>query len=223
ALLPDTSLPIEDAVPGTMRHVQRMREISIQVMVEGTAQARVRRALGTKTRSVGQSYDYKIGDLVDFHRAPSAKYVSGLNGLANIIDNTNLTRGTLKIRFQRDLPIEVRLQDVRRHLDFFCFMAAPHSLLDAGRAEWARIRTMVDELPAGKSVQVGMTFASCGGQSATTTTHVLGVSLAWLSHFAYTVLQFPNVTAVMYGRGVGHIQASKGYASAQLMWPQGQI
>ncbi|MFM7983192.1 MAG: hypothetical protein ACKPKO_28115, partial [Candidatus Fonsibacter sp.] len=51
ALLPDTSLPIDDAAPGTMRHVQRMREISIPSMVEGTAQARVRRALGTKTRS----------------------------------------------------------------------------------------------------------------------------------------------------------------------------
>ncbi|MFM7983957.1 MAG: hypothetical protein ACKPKO_31995, partial [Candidatus Fonsibacter sp.] len=84
----------------------------------------------------------------------------------------------------------------------------------------------VDELPAGKSAQVGMIFANHGGQSATATTHVLGVSLAWLPHFAYTVLQLPNVTAVMYGRGVGHIPASKGYTSALLMWwkgPQGQI
>ena len=32
--------------------------------------------------------------------------------------NTNITRGTLTARYQRDLPIEVRLQDVRRHLDF---------------------------------------------------------------------------------------------------------
>ena len=81
ALLPDANLPSDDAAPGTVRHVQQMREISIQAMVEGTAQARVRRALGSKARSVGQSYDYKIGDLVDFHRAPSAKYVSGWKAL----------------------------------------------------------------------------------------------------------------------------------------------
>ncbi|MFM7989997.1 MAG: hypothetical protein ACKPKO_62850, partial [Candidatus Fonsibacter sp.] len=114
------------------------------------------------------------------------------------------------------MPIEVRLQDVRR-LDFFCFMAAPHSLLDAGGAEWAKIRTMVDELPAGKSVQVGMNFVS-GGQTATTTTRVLCIPLDWLSHFAYTVLQLPNVSAVTYGRGVGHVPASKGYTSALLTW-----
>ncbi|MFM7981627.1 MAG: hypothetical protein ACKPKO_20150, partial [Candidatus Fonsibacter sp.] len=35
ALLLDTSLPIDDAAPGTVRHVQRMREIIIQSMVEG--------------------------------------------------------------------------------------------------------------------------------------------------------------------------------------------
>ena len=139
-MLLDANLPIDDAAPGTVRHVQRMRDIIIQAMVEGTAQARVRRALGTKTRSAGQGYDYKIGDLVDFHRAPSAKYVSGWKGPAKIIDNTNLTRGTLTIRYQRDLPIEVRLQDMRRHLDFFCLLSAPNSLLDAGRAEWAKTK-----------------------------------------------------------------------------------
>ena len=157
------------------------------------------RALGTQTRSAGQSYDYKIGDLVGFHRAPSAKYVSGWKGPAKIIDNTSLTRGALTIRYQRDLPIEVRLQDIGRHLDFFCFLSAPNSLLDAGRAEWAKIRTMVDDLPMGKSVQVGMTFTSCGWQSATTTTRTPETSLSWLAHFAHTVLQLPHVAAAVYG------------------------
>ena len=36
-LLPDMNMPIEDAPPGTVRHVQRMPEISIQAMAEGTA------------------------------------------------------------------------------------------------------------------------------------------------------------------------------------------
>ena len=127
-MLLDMNMPIDDAAPGTMRHVQRMREISIQTMEEGTAQARVKRALNTKTRPAGQSHDYKMGELVGFHQAPSTKYVSGWRGPANIIDNTNITRGTLTLRYQRDMPIEVRLQDVRRHLDYFSFMAAILSL-----------------------------------------------------------------------------------------------
>ena len=120
----------------------------------------------------------------------------------------------------------MRLQDIRRHLDFFCFLSAPNSLLGAGRAEWAKIRTMVDDLPTGKSVQVGMTFTSCGWQSATTTTRTSETSLSWLSHFAHTVLQLPHVAAAVYGRGVGHIPANKGYTSGLLMWwkgPQGHI
>ncbi|MFM7980234.1 MAG: hypothetical protein ACKPKO_13045, partial [Candidatus Fonsibacter sp.] len=65
-----------------------------------------------------------------------------------------------------------------------------------------------------------------GSQTITASTRMSGTPLAWLSHFAYTVLQLPNVSTVVYGRGVGHIPASKGYTSALLMWwkgPQGQI
>ena len=146
-----TNTPIDGAAPGTMRHVDRMREISIQAMVEGTAQARVKRALSTNTIPAGQIHDYKICDLVDFHRAPSTKDASGWRGPAKIIDNTNITRGTLTVRYQRDMPLEVRLQDVRRHLDYFSFVAAKSSPLDAGLAEWAKIRTLVDDLPSGKA------------------------------------------------------------------------
>ena len=112
-LLPDINVPSDDAAPGTTRHVQRMREISVQAMVEGTAQARVKRALATKTRPAGQSFEYKIGDIVDFHLAASTKDASSWKGPARVIDNTNIARGTLTIRYQRDMPSKVRLQVVR--------------------------------------------------------------------------------------------------------------
>ncbi|MFM7979026.1 MAG: hypothetical protein ACKPKO_06880, partial [Candidatus Fonsibacter sp.] len=84
----------------------------------------------------------------------------------------------------------------------------------------------MDELPVGMYVQVGMTFTSCGWQSATTAAHNAGTTIPWLSHFAYTVLQLPNVTAVMYGRGVGHVPANTGYTTGLLIWwkgPHGQV
>ena len=55
--LPDMNKPINNAAPGTLRHVQRMREISVQALVNGTAQARTKRALATKTRPAGQSFE----------------------------------------------------------------------------------------------------------------------------------------------------------------------
>jgi hypothetical protein len=85
---------------------------------------------------------------------------------------------------------------------------------------------MVDYLPNGKSVQLGMTFTSSGWQTATGAMRTPETSMSWLSHFAHTVLQLPNVAAVVYGRGIGHIAANKGYTAGLLMWwkgPQGHI
>eukprot|EP00969_Alexandrium_andersonii_P014654 639946-Alexandrium_andersonii.AAC.1 len=62
-MLPDINTAIDDAAPGTGRHVMRLREVSVQQMVEGTAQARIKRAMHTKTQVPGQAHDYKIGEM----------------------------------------------------------------------------------------------------------------------------------------------------------------
>ena len=79
-LLPEMEMPIDDAKPGTARHVRRMREISIQAMIEGTPKNRIERAMNTKTLTAGESHDYNIGELVDFYRPQSTKDVSGWKG-----------------------------------------------------------------------------------------------------------------------------------------------
>ena len=53
ALLPDDRQVIDDAEPGTARHVIRMREISVRAMVDGIAHTRVQRAMNTKARAAG--------------------------------------------------------------------------------------------------------------------------------------------------------------------------
>ena len=103
-LLPDINAPIEDVALGTTRRAQHMREMSVQVMVEGASQARAKRALGTQARPAGQSHDHKIADLVDFLRAHPSKDNSGRKGPAKVVDNTVNPRGTLIVRYQRDLP-----------------------------------------------------------------------------------------------------------------------
>ena len=75
-----------------------MREISVQAMLEGTAKNRIERAMNTKTLIAGEAHDYKIGELVDFFRTQSTKDVSGWKGPAKIIDNTNISRGTVTVR-----------------------------------------------------------------------------------------------------------------------------
>ena len=103
------------------------------------------------------------------------------------------------------MPIKVRLQDVCRHLDYLSLMAAPTSPLDAGVADWERVRVLVDESPVGKLVQMGMALTTQGWQKLTSVTNALIRTPPWLTHFACTALQLSNIASVMYGRGVGHI------------------
>jgi hypothetical protein len=142
----------------------------------------------------------------------------------NIIGNANITKGTQTLRYQREMPIELRLY--RRHIEFLSFMAAISSPLDAGMAEWSKIRTLVDDLPYGKQAQIGMTFTSRGWQATGNLSQALDTTLPWQSRFATTVLQLTNIASVAYGRGLGHTPAMKGYIMGSLMWwrgPQGPI
>ena len=50
--------------------VQRLREIAVATLLEGTAQDRLTRALRSKSRVTGEPLNLKPGDLVDFCRAP---------------------------------------------------------------------------------------------------------------------------------------------------------
>eukprot|EP00969_Alexandrium_andersonii_P070863 3128482-Alexandrium_andersonii.AAC.1 len=68
-MLPDLNVAIDNAAPGTGSNVMRLREISIQSMVEGTARARFKRAVRAKTQVPAQAHGYKLGGLADFHEA----------------------------------------------------------------------------------------------------------------------------------------------------------
>eukprot|EP00969_Alexandrium_andersonii_P142048 6279882-Alexandrium_andersonii.AAC.1 len=105
-MLPDANTAIDGAAPGTGRHVTRLREVSIQSMVGSTARARIKRAMRAKTQVPGQAHDYKLEQLVDYHRSGGSKDTSGWRGPARIIDASSTSRGSVTVRFQRDLPIE---------------------------------------------------------------------------------------------------------------------
>ena len=61
----------------------RVREISLQSMIQATTMARVSRSLKTRTTPSGLSF--QPGDLVDFHRPPSNKGTSGWHGPMKVL------------------------------------------------------------------------------------------------------------------------------------------
>ena len=62
----------------------RVREIALQTMVEATSQARITRAMRTRTVIPGEEL-LELGDEVEYHRPSTQKDVSGWHGPAVVI------------------------------------------------------------------------------------------------------------------------------------------
>ena len=94
---------------------QRIREVAVQQMIEGTARAKTQRALRTSTRPSAEERGFNIGDLVEFYRPPSNKDTPGWHGPARVCDTTDATRGHVSIKWQGKV-LACRLQDLRHEL-----------------------------------------------------------------------------------------------------------
>ncbi len=153
-LLPNLELDDMESTDAAWQ-VERIREISVQQMVEGTARVRTDRALRTRTLPAGEREEYKIGEQVDFYRPPASKDISGWIGPAKIIDISNISRGTITVRHRTEMPIEVRLQDLRRHLAFLVFLGAPHAPCTLVGSGWELIVRTIEHLARGRSIYLG--------------------------------------------------------------------
>ena len=62
---------------GLIAHTYSLREIIIQAMVEGSARARLGKAINTGTTLSAQRPNLQVGEEVDIFRAPNNKDASG--------------------------------------------------------------------------------------------------------------------------------------------------
>ena len=95
------------------RVVNRIREISAQSMIQTTAAGQLTRALRAKTGIGGEGL-YRVGDLVDYHRPPPSKEVSGWTGPVPVIENKPERRQVICRIEGRNMPC--RYPDVRHTL-----------------------------------------------------------------------------------------------------------
>ena len=142
----------------TLAHTHRLREVSVQAMVEGSARARLGRALNTRTTMPAQKLNLGVGEEVDFYRAQTSKDASGWFGPAEVIDVSRATRGVITVRWQ-SRTMDIQLPNVRRHLHFLALLTA---LEDSELAfpttysnVWSTIRVTAEKLTSGSLVHVG--------------------------------------------------------------------
>ena len=161
-----------DAEPQSpnIAHTHRLREVSVQAMIEGSAKARLGRALNTRTTMAGQKLNLQVGEEVDFYREPSQKDAPGWTGPAETIDVSRVTRGIVTVKWQNRV-MEIQLRYLRRHPHFFSMLVSMEEDRGSGNAEavspsfsvahrnvWACIRIAFEQLREGCLTQIGKVF-----------------------------------------------------------------
>ena len=199
-ILPDINkVPTaHESVSGAIRHADRLREISIQTMVERTAQERVNRALATRSQTAAQ-HRFKEGDFVDYFRPPTQKDMTGWTGPAKIVDITDVHRGTIKCEHNgRTLICSPR--DLRQHMAFISFLAAPHFGNHTTNA-MQQVHQLINARTKGTVLSLGYIRNKSGWTlSKSTSTYRKGWQA--LQHIAEVSLSLTNIVTARLGQGV---------------------
>ena len=90
-------------------------------MIQGSAAARLGRALSTRSTQAAPTYELRVGSEVDFYREPSAKDASGWAGPAEVVDLSQQDRGIVTIKWHGK-QMQVMLSRIRRSLRFMIFL-----------------------------------------------------------------------------------------------------
>ena len=202
----------------------RLRELAVQAVVEGSAQARISRALNTRTTMAGEQLNLQLGDEVDFFREPSTKDVSGWYGPATVVDLTNLSRGMITLRWLRGL-YEVAIRHVRRHLSYFTLdLSYATYNSPVHRTVWSTVVRMVNQINEGTTINLGPEKTPSGWRRTVSplSPQFRAEFLCAARFFGENHLQLDNVVAVKAGVGVRHIGGTHGHElCVSMMWPRG--
>ena len=122
-------------------------------MIQGSAAARLGRALNTRTTQAAPSYQLRVGCEVDFYREPSAKDSSGWSGPAEVVDISQQHRNIVSVKWHGKV-LNVTLSRIRHSLHFLIFLQsfAPNT---PQRNSWSHLRETVNDMPPDTHVTLG--------------------------------------------------------------------
>ena len=184
-------------------------------MVQASATAQIDRALRAKTTIAGERL-YKPNDLVDYHRPPPSKDVSGWHGLVPVISNHH-ERGKVICRIQgRDLPC--RYPDVRHTLlVMYTFLTNVAGTVDEALST---VLDAVYHLQRGGNQLYGYTQVNDSEWKLASASREHPRTHLALDFVIRNSLRITGVGAARIGRGTRHLRKVRGYTdSIVLCWP----
>ncbi len=207
--------------PGLIRHTHRLREISIQSMVEGSARARLGRAMNTRTTPSSQNLNLSVGDGVDFFRAQDSKDVSGWFGPAEVVDVSRASRGIISIKHQAHI-MEVQTQQIRRHLHFLIFLSTDVLHSEVHHNVWQFIRQALENLAPKTLIHLGSVITNGTWTESRSDDKHPGLMNA-IRFFAENHLSLESVVSARIGIGLQHFPHISGYSGAiTIFWRPGR-
>jgi len=198
ALLPSLEMPDEppgDSADG--RKEARVREISIESMIQTTSMARTVRAIDAKTSPSGHDR-YRPGDLVDANRHSGNKDVSSWRGPITVVKN-NPDEGQVICRMHgRDRPC--RYQDVRHSLlTVFTFV---EGFLNVPGGAHKLVVEYIEHMRPGSSELFGLTADRLGKMMPTAASTNKPRIMTALQFMISNNLMLEDVVSVRLGFGV---------------------
>ena len=213
--------PGDDREPATFRHAQRLREVSVQAIVEGSARARLGRTTNTRTTASSSTLNLQVGEEIDFIRQPGTKDTSGWYGPATVVDISKAARGVITLRFQNQVT-EAMVQNVRRHLHFLTYLAAPIRRAFHATSVWDTIAALVEKQANTTTRQFGHIWHQSGWVRAAADAQHPGWFHA-VVFYAENHLHINPVVSARIGRGLRKLPAIRGYSGAvTILWRPGQ-
>jgi hypothetical protein len=207
--------------PGLIRHTHRLREISIQAMVEGSARARLGRAMNTRTTPSSQNLNLSVGDEVDFFRVQNSKDVSGWFGPADVVDVSRASRGIISIKHHSHI-MEVQTQQIRRHLHFLTFFSTDVLHSEVHHNLWQFIRQALENLSPKTLIHLGNVVNNGTWTESRSNAKHPGLMNA-IRFFAENHLSLEGVVSARIGMGLQHLPHISGYAGAiTIFWRPGR-
>ena len=213
-MLPEATASIDETsgeLSLTSRDHHRMREISLNSIIECSAQDRIRRALNTPARAPAESFDYRQGDSVDLYRhGLGEKHISGWLGPATIIDISEASHGQICVKWQ-GRHVNCRLQDLRPHLALLVFLSCDVGALSLGRGKaLTLLRAFIEEKAIGNSRQM-VTLGHPRNDN-------LKDIYAAAEHVARTGCGLPRIDCVRIGVGLSRLPQAPGFVYSLVLW-----
>ena len=198
-----------------LRHTSRLREVSVQAILDASARARLGRALNTRSTMPAQRLNLQVGEEVDFYRDQANKDTPGWFGPATVADVSRATRGVVTVRW-RTQPLEVQLSDIRRHLHFMTFLSVYLGSNMPQSNAWNHLYEGVSKLTQGAHIMLGKIYHNGQWTMSSNSSKHIGMMSA-IKFFGENSLHLKDVIAARIGVGLRHLPAAKGYASAVIV------